>query len=123
MKFSFDSFADGSFDYDCKTKNHTCLWLREANMDIGGGTISKEEIDSLTNYPDIDVVTISGLRQDTFEYFIKNYGKQLRAIRFFKNKFVEDWSLLGTLTLFLFQSTHFFIMEYAQEFFFNRVVH
>lgn len=87
MKFSFDSFADGSFDYDCKTKNHTCLWLREANMDIGGGTISKEEIDSLANYPDIDVVTISGLRQDTFEYFIKNYGKQLRAIRFFKNKF------------------------------------
>lgn len=111
MIFSFDSFADGSFDYDCKTKNHTCLWLREANMDIGGGTISKEEIDSLTNYPDIDVVTISGLRQDTFEYFIKNYGKQLRAIRFFKNKFVEDWSLLGTLTQ----------LEYVYFFFNQRI--
>ena len=89
MKFSFDSFADGSFDYDCKTKNHTCLWLREANMDIGGGTISKEEIDSRTNKPDIDVVTISGLRQDTFEYFIKNYGKQLRAIRFSKTNLLK----------------------------------
>lgn len=66
-------------------------------MDIGGGTISCEDIDKLKDYPDTDVITISGLRQDTFEYFIKMYGKQLRAIRFFKNKMVEDWSLLGTL--------------------------
>lgn len=98
MTFSFDSFVDGSFDYDYKTQNHTCLWLREANMDIGGGTISKEDIDRLKNHPDIDVVTISGLHQDTFEYFIKTYGKQFKSIRFFKNKLVEDWSLLGTLT-------------------------
>ena len=42
-------------------------------------------------------MTISGLRQDTFEYFIETYGKQLKAIRFFKNKFIEDLSPLGTL--------------------------
>lgn len=97
MNFSFESFVDGSFDYDRKTETHTCLWLREEKMDIGGGTISIEDIDKLKDYPDTDVVTISGLHQDTFEYFIKTYGKQLKAIRFFKNKLVEDWSLLGTL--------------------------
>ncbi len=97
MDFSFESFYNGNFDYDPETKTHTCLWLREEKMDIGGGKISIKDIDKLKDYPNIDVVTISGLRQDTFEYFIKKYGRQLKAIRFFKNKFIEDWSLLGTL--------------------------
>ena len=111
MTFSFDSFVDGTFDYDYKTQNHNCVWLQEANMDVSGGRISKEDIDRLKYYPDIDVVTISGLRQDTFEYFIKTYGKQFKAIRFFKNKLVEDWSLLGTLTQ----------LEYVYFFFNQRI--
>jgi hypothetical protein len=97
MDFSFESFLNGNFDYDRITKTHNSLWLREENMDIGGGKITIADIDKLKNYPDTEVVTISGLKQDTFEYFIKTYGKQLKAIRFFKNKFVEDLSLLGTL--------------------------
>lgn len=98
MKFSFDSFCDGSFDYDPVTKRHTGLRLREDNMDIGGGRISRADIDKLKDHPNEDTVTVSGLRQDTFEYFIDAYGHQLKAIRFFKNKFIEDWSALGTLT-------------------------
>ena len=97
MDFSFDDFVNGSFDYDPVTKEHTSLWLREENMDIGGGRISISDIDKLSDYPNTYTVTISGLRQDTFEYFINTYGKQLKAIRFFKNKLVEDWSLLGNL--------------------------
>ena len=97
MDFSFESFVSGNFDYDKITETHNSLWLREENMDIGGGKITIADIDKLKNYPDTEVVTISGLKQDTFEYFIKTYGKQLKAIRFFKNKFVEDLSLLGTL--------------------------
>lgn len=97
MKFSFDSFIDGSFDYDCETKAHGCIWLREERMDISGGKITVADIDKLKFHPDADAVTISGLRQDTFEYFIETYGKQLKAIRFFKNKFIEDLSPLGTL--------------------------
>ena len=97
MDFSFESFVNGNFDYDRITKTHNSLWIREENMDIGGGKITIADIDKLKNYPDTEVVTISGLKQDTFEYFIKTYGKQLKAIRFFKNKFVEDLSLLGTL--------------------------
>ena len=97
MDFSFESFLNGNFDYDRITKTHNSLWLREENMDIGGGKITIADIDKLKKYPDTEVVTISGLKQDTFEYFIKTYGKQLKAIRFFKNKFVEDLSPLGTL--------------------------
>ena len=97
MNFSFESFVNGDFDYDKTKKKHTSLWLHEEDMDIGGGKITIADIDKLKKYPHIDVVTISGLKQDTFEYFIKTYGKQLKAISFFKNKFIEDLSLLGTL--------------------------
>lgn len=97
MDFSFDAFVDGSFDYDPVTKENSCLWLREAKPDIGGGRIGFSDIDELKNHPDADTVTVSGLRQDTFEYLISTYGKQLKAIRFFKNKLVEDWSALGDL--------------------------
>lgn len=45
----------------------------------------------------METLQISGLVQDTFEYFITKYGQELRAVRFFKNKLVQDWSLLGTL--------------------------
>lgn len=97
MNYSFDDFVSGSFDYDPVKKEHTCLWLRDENMDIGGGKINISNIDVLKDHPDTDTVTISGLRQDTFEYFIGTYGKQLKAICFFKNKLVEDWSMLGSL--------------------------
>ena len=97
MNFSFESFVDGNFDYDRVTKTHSCIWLCEEKMDIGGGKITTADIDRLKAYPDAEVVTISGLQQDTFEYFIKTYGNQLKAIRFFKNKFIEDLSLLGML--------------------------
>ena len=97
MNFSFESFVSGNFDYDKSKKKHNSLWIHEEDMDVGGGKITIADIDKLKSYPNVDVVTISGLKQDTFEYFIKTYGKQFKAIRFFKNKFIEDLSLLGTL--------------------------
>ena len=109
MNFSFESFVDGNFDYDQVTKTHSCIWLREEKMDIGGGKITTADIDRLKESPDAEVVTISGLQQDTFEYFIKTYGKQLKAIRFFKNKFIEDLSLLGTLPQL--EYVHFFATQ------------
>lgn len=97
MEFSFDSFVNRTYDYDYEEKKHSGLWLRDENMDIGGGRISFADIDRFDEYPDADTVMISGLRQDTFEYFIGKYGRRLRAIRFFKNKFIEDLSPLGDL--------------------------
>ena len=73
MNFSFKSFADGSFDYDKTTGSHTGLHLREEKADISGGKIKISDIDALKNYPDIDTVTISGLNQESFEYFFPLY--------------------------------------------------
>lgn len=65
--------------------------------EVGGGVISIEQIDSIQNYPAAKSIVISGLKQDTFIYFLKRYGNQFEAISFWKNKLVEDLSLLGTL--------------------------
>ena len=69
MEFSFDSFIDGSFDYDCETKTHGCIWLREEEMDIGGGKITVADIDKLKFHPDADAVTISGLTTESNSFF------------------------------------------------------
>ena len=90
MNIDAKSFFDGSFANDT-------IHLHEENWDIGGGRITIKDIDELANHPDAECVMISGLRQDTFEYFIRTYGSQLKAISFLRNKMVEDWSLLGTL--------------------------
>lgn len=74
------------------------IWLREEKMDVGGGKISRNDIDKLKNYENCDRVMISGLRQDTFEYFIEEYGPSLKYVYFFKNKLVEDFSALETCT-------------------------
>lgn len=93
---NFPKFMDGSFDY--AMGGHRSLLLCNENADIGGGRITERDIDVLKKYPYLHTVSVAGLHQDTFEYFIRRYGEQLRAIRFFKNKAVEDWSLLGALS-------------------------
>lgn len=97
MDLTFEQFCDGEFCVDPRSHEDKILWLHEAAMDIGGGKISVGEIDVLAEHPEAEAVRITGLRQDTFEYFIKTYGRRLKAIEFFKNKLVEDWFLLGTL--------------------------
>lgn len=97
MELTFEQFWRGHFCVDPDSHEDKILWLHEACMDIGSGKISIPEIDVLAEHPEVEAVAISGLRQDTFEYFIRTYGQRLRAIEFFKNKLVEDWSLLGTL--------------------------
>ena len=75
----------------------TDIHLHHEPWGTDGGIISKEDIDQLASYSEADRVTVSGLRQDSFEYLIRTVGPQLKAIIFIKNKLVEDWSLLGTL--------------------------
>lgn len=97
MDLSFDQLRYRNFCVGPGTRKDSILWLRDQNMDVGGGKISVSDIDVLAEHPEVELVRITGLRQDTFAYFIQTYGRQLRAIEFFKNKLVEDWSLLGTL--------------------------
>ena len=93
---NFPDFIDGSFDRVAVGGNR-CLTLQPKKGASERGIISVKEIDVLLQYPYIHTVCISGLCQDTFEFFIRKYGPQLRAIRFLHNPMVEDWSLLGTL--------------------------
>ena len=65
---------------------------------ISGGRISKEDIDQIKQYPGITEISISGLTQDTFDYFIKNYGKQFKAIIFWKCPLVRDLQSIEVLS-------------------------
>lgn len=89
-------------------------WLHADNMDVGGGVISIADIDRIRYFPNAQNVAISGLCQDTFEYFIKTYGRQFKAIFFYKNKLVHDWSLLSTLTDLEF--VHWFFNQRIEKF-------
>ena len=89
---NFNQFIDNSYDFDGQG-----IWIKPFDMDVSGGKITKEEIDELDQYETIEILIITGLRQDTFEYFIKKYGYKVKTIHFFKNKLVEDWSLLQSL--------------------------
>ncbi len=51
----------------------------------------------MKNHPQIDIIKIIGLKQDTFEYFVEKYGQQFKAIYFFKNKSIKDLSPLSSL--------------------------
>ncbi len=78
-------------------KEKDFIWIKSKEMDIGGGIVRIEDINTLDEFDNIDKVMISGLRQDTFEYFISKYGKRIKFLKFFKNKMVEDFSLLSSL--------------------------
>ncbi|MDH5629783.1 MAG: hypothetical protein OEY96_06470, partial [Gammaproteobacteria bacterium] len=66
--------------------------------DISGGKISKSTIDSLEYLEDKHVLTVSGLKQDTFEYLISKYGQKFRTINFWKCPLVEDFSPIESLS-------------------------
>ena len=67
------------------------------DIDVGGGRMKLHEIDRLRDFPNARILVVSGLNQEGFEYLIRTYGQQFRVLQFFKNKLVEDWSLLSTL--------------------------
>ncbi len=86
---TMDNFDLPSFDiYD----------INLVQKEVSGGTISIEQIDIIKDFPDSKSIIISGLKQDTFEYFINTYGKQFEAITFWKNKAVSDLSVLSLLS-------------------------
>ena len=81
MKVNIDNYDWPSFElYD----------INLVQKEVGGGIISKEQIDCIRNFPNAESIIISGLKQDTFDYFVSNYGNQFRAISFWKNKLVND---------------------------------
>ena len=80
---TMDNFDSSSFDiYD----------INLVQKEVGGGVISFEQIDTIRNFPNAKSIIISGLKQDTFEYFLNTYGTQFQAITFWKNKDGSDLS-------------------------------
>ena len=74
--------------------NDQTLNLVEA--EIGGGRISKKTIDQIES-SDSDSLKISGLTQQTFEYFVDNYGSRFTTIEFWKCPLVSDLTPLESL--------------------------
>ena len=65
---------------------------------LGGGEISKENIDRINAYPKIDKIHISGLNDETLEYFVEKHGNKFVSIEFFKCPKISDLSSLSQLT-------------------------
>ena len=82
------NFNSSSFEY---------FDINLVQKEVDGGIVQKEQIDSIKEYPEAKSIIISGLKQDTFSYFIQKYGNQFETISFWKNKMVSDLSELGTL--------------------------
>lgn len=78
--------------------SHDIYDINLVQKEVGGGIISFEQIDAIRDFPDSKSIIISGLKQDTFEYFINTYGKQFQAITFWKNKGVSDLAALSLLS-------------------------
>ena len=76
-------------------KKDTHLSLIQEN--ISGGKIAQTDIDLIRQHPNVTEISISGLRQDTFDYFIERYGNQFKAINFWKCPLVEDFKKIELL--------------------------
>jgi hypothetical protein len=89
-----------NLDYYLRLNSKTAdkdTYLSLIQRDISGGRIKKQDIDILRKFPNVTEISISGLRQDTFDYFIENYGYQFKAIIFWKCPLVGDLKLLESL--------------------------
>jgi len=63
-----------NLDYYLRLNSKTAdkkTYLSLIQRDISGGRIKKEDIDLLRELPNVTEISISGLTQDTFDYFIR----------------------------------------------------
>jgi Leucine-rich repeat (LRR) protein len=65
--------------------------------EINGGKTSINEIDKIGDFQKVNRIQISGLDQETFEYFIYNYGNQFKSIYFFKCPRIQNLEPLSAL--------------------------
>lgn len=85
-------------NFDLLTSNkYPTLCLRRQNEYGGVKKLTFEDIDTLRKDRYSDAITILGLQQDTFEYFIEKYASQFKIIRFYNCRAVQDWTSLGKL--------------------------
>src|SRR5215208_5030455 len=95
------------------TASDPSTYVSLALRDFTGGRIAKDEIDVIKEFPNATEIAISGLTQDTFDYFIENYGRQFKAIIFWK------CPLIGSLKAI----EHFDTVEYIVYYWNQRAEH
>jgi len=76
---------------------HNEEYISLLQFEINGGKATKGDIDLISNYPKIREIKISGLQQDTFEYFISKYANQFKRIYFWKCPKIESFESLKYL--------------------------
>lgn len=54
-------------------------------------------IDTLTEHPEVDKLSVTGLTQQSFEYLIEHYGRRFKALNINKSQRISDFSSLSTL--------------------------
>src|SRR5512134_2398812 len=64
---------------------------------VNSRRIAKAEIDVIREFPNATEVAIAGLTQDTFEYFVRNYGQQFKVIIFWKCPLVGSLKAIESL--------------------------
>ena len=63
--------------FDLFTRNrYPTLYVAKHNFDGGVKRLTFDDIDRFLENMDFDAVTIMGLQQDTFEYFVEKYGPE-----------------------------------------------
>jgi hypothetical protein len=73
------------------------IHLSLVQRDVPGSKITRRELDTIKAFPTTTEISVSGLTQDTFEYFVANYGSQFKAINFWKCPLVQDLTPLESL--------------------------
>lgn len=87
-------YLRGFSNKDETDDNHISL----IQADISGGRITIKQIDSIKNFPNATEIRISGLTQETFNYFIDSYGQQFKVIDFWKCPLISDLTKLEQLS-------------------------
>lgn len=61
------------------------------------GTMTRDDIDFEMHHKSTSIIQVSGLTQESFDYFINSYGEQFKSIYFFGCKEIKDLSVLSQL--------------------------
>lgn len=66
--------------------------------EMNGGKVTREQIATIAQHPGATALTISGLDQDSFEFLVKTFGRQFKAIHFWKCPRIADLTPLEDIT-------------------------
>lgn len=85
------------YSQDTPPREYSDNYLNLIQPNISGGRIARADIDSIAKYSQAREITISGLTQETFEYFVEKYAAQFEVIIFWKCPLIVDLQAIESL--------------------------